>query len=109
KLLGVRPDEPTLLLSPFQIGLFTHPVAKEDILQHCEDYIKHGGSAPSLHSRCCVAALEVPNLDMQCIIHLLTAKEKWGINQTNIMMLQNLCNPLSGPPPHKVMVQKGIA
>jgi hypothetical protein len=70
-----------LLLIVFAIA-FVHPDIgkctdkKTDILQHCEDYLKHGAPTPSLHGPCCAAALEVPVLDMQCIVYLLTAKEE---------------------------------
>jgi len=73
-----------LFLIVFAIA-FTQPVIvngkctdkeKTDILQHCEDYLKHGAPTPSLHGPCCAAALEVPVLDMQCIVDLLTAKEE---------------------------------
>ena len=71
---------------------------KTDILQHCEDYLKHGAPTPSLHSPCCAAALEVPVLDMQCIVDLLTAKEKSEYKEANILLLKHLCHPFSGPP-----------
>lgn len=98
------------LLIVFAIA-FEHPVIgtgkctdkeKKDILQHCEDYLKHGNPTPSLHSPCCAAALEVPILDMQCIIDLLTAKEKKEYKEANILQLSHLSYPFSGPATNQV-------
>ncbi|KAF8730815.1 hypothetical protein HU200_016678 [Digitaria exilis] len=88
-----------LVLLVFAV-VFLHPVIgnkhkictkieKDNILKHCED-------------SCCAAALEVPNLDMQCIIDLLTADEKSRHNENNIMELSRLCNPFSRAPPKEV-------
>ncbi|KAG0529800.1 hypothetical protein BDA96_05G128400 [Sorghum bicolor] len=104
----MSPGKLTLLLIVFAIALSVQPVIvngmctdkeKKDILQHCEDYLKHGAPIPSLHGPCCAAALEVPVLDMQCIVDLLTAKEKSEYKEANILQLKHLCYPLSSEPP----------
>ncbi|KAF8711347.1 hypothetical protein HU200_029375 [Digitaria exilis] len=101
-----------LVLLVFAV-VFLHPVIgnkhkictkieKDNILKHCEDYTSNAGPEPPLHSSCCAAALEVPDLDMQCIIDLLTADEKSIHNENNIMELSRLCNPFSRAPPKEV-------
>ncbi|KAF8711351.1 hypothetical protein HU200_029380 [Digitaria exilis] len=80
-------------------------IQKDNILKHCEEYTRYAGPAPSIHSPCCAAALEVPNLDMQCIIiDLLTADEKSKHNKNNIKELRCLCYPLTPTSPHKVRI-----
>lgn len=89
---------------------FSHPAIgnakctdkeKKDILQSCEDYLKHGDPVPSLHGPCCAAALEVPVLDMQCIVDLLTAREKSEYKEANILQLKRLCHPFSAGRSHR--------
>lgn len=54
---------------------------------------------PSIYSVCCENVLEVPNLDMQCIVQKLTEKEKDKHDKTKILGLHNHCHPFYGPPP----------
>uniref|UniRef100_A0A0A9C138 Betl4 n=1 Tax=Arundo donax TaxID=35708 RepID=A0A0A9C138_ARUDO len=74
---------------------------KEKILHDCQEYIQHGDhvSKPSVYGHCCAAALEVPNLDMACIVHLLTAVEKEKYDESKILGFHDICNPLDGSPP----------
>ncbi|KAL6858826.1 hypothetical protein ACP4OV_017828 [Aristida adscensionis] len=89
---------------------------KKEILHACEEYIKHGDPVedPPIYGPCCAAALEVPNLHMPCIVSLLTAKEKKEHDESKILHLSQVCNPMSSPPPpppdqrHGVMDLKNV-
>uniref|UniRef100_A0A0E0ML08 Bifunctional inhibitor/plant lipid transfer protein/seed storage helical domain-containing protein n=1 Tax=Oryza punctata TaxID=4537 RepID=A0A0E0ML08_ORYPU len=50
---------------------------KQDILRECRGYVTMGFhiTLPDLHSPCCDAARSVQNLDMDCIVDLLTSEE----------------------------------
>ncbi|EEC69072.1 hypothetical protein OsI_37937 [Oryza sativa Indica Group] len=51
---------------------------KQDILHECRGYVTAGSHIilPDLHSACCDAARSVQNLDMDCIVDLLTSEER---------------------------------
>jgi len=62
-----------------QIGAGDCTIDQRDkITQDCREYIKLKGpvTAPSYDDECCVAIRAVPNLDMECIIRLLSNKQK---------------------------------
>jgi hypothetical protein len=104
-----------LLLVVFAI-VSPHPVIcnsgctieqKNLILLYCQQNIKHGYPIvhPRVGSTCCDKVLEVPNLDMQCIVEKLTKKEKENHDESKILGLRYLCSPFYGPPPpHKVQI-----
>lgn len=80
---------------------------KKLILLHCEKYIKKGSTVepPNIHTVCCENALEVPNLDMHCIVEKLTKKEKEEHDETKILSLHRHCHPYyRPPPPHQVQI-----
>ena len=67
---------------------------KDEILEHCKEYIGHG--PPDLFPMdpdepCCKAAREVPQMDMQCIVKLLTAKEEKEYDDHKILDLKHFC------------------
>ncbi|KAF8650233.1 hypothetical protein HU200_063988 [Digitaria exilis] len=114
-----------LLLVAFAI-ISPHPVTcnhrcteeqKKHILLFCKGYIKKGFPIvhPRIGSTCCDKVLEVPNLDMQCIVDELTTKEKedkqLDLDEAKNLGLRYLCSPFYEPPPrhHQVARYKQIA
>lgn len=62
---------------------------KQDILHECRGYVTAGSHIilPDLHSACCDAARSVQNLDMDCIVDLLTSEERSRYNANRIKHL----------------------
>ncbi|KAJ1275163.1 hypothetical protein BS78_05G115000 [Paspalum vaginatum] len=78
---------------------------KANILHHCEAYIKnehHHGThqSPAQDSSCCDAVRAVPGNDMQCIVDLLTEKERHDHKEGTILGLGEACESPAHPPPH---------
>ncbi|CAL4988906.1 unnamed protein product [Urochloa decumbens] len=67
---------------------------KNRLLKACERFIKvgHAKESPHNHSPCCAAVHTVPGHDMQCIVDLLTEKERKEHEQASIMVLQEACD-----------------
>ncbi|KAJ1275128.1 hypothetical protein BS78_05G113000 [Paspalum vaginatum] len=80
---------------------------RDNILKHCEEYIKKSGPLilPSYLGACCVAVREVHNRDMHCIVRLLSNKQKKEHDERRILRLHELCELENEPPPphHQVM------
>ena len=76
---------------------------KADIVLHCREYIKKKGpvTAPSYLDECCVAVRAVPGRDMECIIRLLSNKQKKKYDETKIRRFHHLCELENVPPPHR--------
>uniref|UniRef100_A0A0D3HSW9 Bifunctional inhibitor/plant lipid transfer protein/seed storage helical domain-containing protein n=1 Tax=Oryza barthii TaxID=65489 RepID=A0A0D3HSW9_9ORYZ len=70
---------------------------KQDILHECRGYVTAGSHIilPDLHSACCDAARSVQNLDMVCIVDLLTSEERSRYNANRIKHLNEMCRPWS--------------
>jgi hypothetical protein len=69
---------------------------RDKITQDCREYIKLKGpvTAPSYDDECCVAIRAVPNLDMECIIRLLSNKQKKKYDVGKIRRLGSVfCHP----------------
>ncbi|KAF8730881.1 hypothetical protein HU200_016753 [Digitaria exilis] len=66
---------------------------KANIVFHCREYIKKKGPVipPSYLDECCVAVRAVPNRDMECIIRLLSNKQKKKYDETKIRRFHDLC------------------
>uniref|UniRef100_A0A0D9XXY2 Bifunctional inhibitor/plant lipid transfer protein/seed storage helical domain-containing protein n=1 Tax=Leersia perrieri TaxID=77586 RepID=A0A0D9XXY2_9ORYZ len=66
---------------------------KEEILHKCIYWvkIKPPSILPLWTSPCCEAVSKVQNLDMQCIIDLLTSNDKERVEGWKIRMLHGLC------------------
>ena len=76
---------------------------KADIVLHCREYIKKKGpvTAPSYLDECCVSVRAVPGRDMECIIRLLSNKQKKKYDETKIRRFHHLCELENVPPPHR--------
>uniref|UniRef100_A0A0D9XXV4 Bifunctional inhibitor/plant lipid transfer protein/seed storage helical domain-containing protein n=1 Tax=Leersia perrieri TaxID=77586 RepID=A0A0D9XXV4_9ORYZ len=66
---------------------------KEEILHECELWVKKNPPYTFPIDRCCDAVMNVPLLDMACIVRLLTSEEKERYNERQIMRLEWMCNP----------------
>ncbi|RCV37583.1 hypothetical protein SETIT_8G075400v2 [Setaria italica] len=69
---------------------------KNRIIVDCKKFIGHGPPHPfprDPHAACCIAAREVPMMDMECIVDLLTAGEKKNYDENKIKGLRDFCMP----------------
>uniref|UniRef100_A0A0A9GWP1 Betl4 n=1 Tax=Arundo donax TaxID=35708 RepID=A0A0A9GWP1_ARUDO len=68
---------------------------KEAILSKCEHILTRGSFAiikPRKGSECCVKVRDVPHIDMNCIVKLLTCQEGMEYVGTRILKLQHDCS-----------------
>ncbi|KAF8730873.1 hypothetical protein HU200_016744 [Digitaria exilis] len=72
---------------------FCTPKQKDRALFYCHTFTKNGSTKHVIHIRssCCIAVRQVENRDMQCVILLLTDKEKGEHSIDKILSLQSLC------------------
>ncbi|KAL6885544.1 hypothetical protein ACP4OV_010323 [Aristida adscensionis] len=68
---------------------------KDLILQKCKGYVMNRDNRhiiePSNGSLCCKEVRKVPEMDMKCIVDLLTPLEKTKYNGTRILSLEQPC------------------
>jgi hypothetical protein len=65
---------------------------KEAILEQCKEFIRHGPPHPfprELHGACCKAARDVPQMNMHCVIKLLTPGEEYS--EDKVVQLKHFC------------------
>ena len=66
---------------------------KEAILEQCKEFIRHGPPHPfprELHGACCKAARDVPQMNMHCVIKLLTPREE-EYSEDKVVQLKHFC------------------
>jgi hypothetical protein len=77
---------------------------KKAILSNCLDYITHKPPhlfVPAHNGPCCSKVRDVPNIDMECIVKLLTVRERIEYLDVKIKNLRTYCSPFQlRPPPH---------
>ncbi|AQK41694.1 hypothetical protein Zm00014a_028983 [Zea mays] len=86
----------TFSLGQIAVGEACTVDQRDKITTDCREFIKLKGpvTAPSYTDDCCVAIRAVPNLDMECIIRLLSNKQKKKYDVDKIRRLGSvLCNP----------------
>ncbi|CAL4994828.1 unnamed protein product [Urochloa decumbens] len=101
----MQPQAVAILLLAVSAMVSPHPVIgvkrgrceekdKERVLTACKHFIMvgHPKESPHNHSPCCKAVQAVPGHDMQCIVDLLTEKERNEHEQASIIALQEACD-----------------
>lgn len=68
---------------------------KEAILEQCKEFIRHGPPPHpfprELHGACCKAARDVPQMNMHCVIKLLTPREEKEYSEDKVVQLKHFC------------------